>query len=235
MTVAHRAQGDRQTERMNRTLEEYLRSYVGPLQGDWDLHLANAVFAINSTVNSSTKLAPFEADLGGTVSERAKSRRGAEFQERQNAVLFQCREALAQAKERMHDIYDRNHEEQVFNVGDQECLSTRNLDPKHTGLPNSSKFGPKWIGPYTYGESYELNIQEGNKLHSVFSTGSLKSYKEPTHLSKPTEVILADGSVGQVIKSIKGKRRRKRRTEFLVVWWEKSNQHGNQWIISRKP
>ncbi|KAE9261025.1 hypothetical protein PR003_g34110, partial [Phytophthora rubi] len=51
MTVAHRAQGDGQTERMNRTLEEYLRCFVGPLQDDWDVHLANAEFAINSTVN----------------------------------------------------------------------------------------------------------------------------------------------------------------------------------------
>ncbi|POM62628.1 hypothetical protein PHPALM_28189 [Phytophthora palmivora] len=128
----------------------------------------------------------------------------------------------------MRDIYDRNHKEQVFNVGDQVYLSTRNLDPKHTGLPNSSKFGPKWIGPYTvarkvHNHAYELNIQAGNKLHPVFNTGSLKPYKESTRLSKPSEVIHADGSVGHVIKSIKGKRRRKRRTEFLV-----------EWIISRK-
>ncbi|KAE9315989.1 hypothetical protein PR003_g18846 [Phytophthora rubi] len=64
MTVAHRAQGDGQTERMNRTLEEYLRCFVGPPQDAWKVHLANAEFAVNSTVNSSTKLALFEADLG---------------------------------------------------------------------------------------------------------------------------------------------------------------------------
>ncbi|POM71935.1 Hypothetical protein PHPALM_11440 [Phytophthora palmivora] len=96
----------------------------------------------------------------------------------------------------MRDIYDRNREEQVFNVGDQ-------------------------IGPYTvvrkaHNHAYELNIQAGNKLHPVFNP--LKPYKESTRLSKPSEVRLADGSVGHVIKSIKGNRRRKRRTEFLVEW-----------------
>ncbi|KAE9089081.1 hypothetical protein PF010_g19142 [Phytophthora fragariae] len=156
MTAAHRAQGDGQTERMNRTLEEYLRCFVGPLQDDWDVHLANAEFAANLTVNSSTKLAPFEADLGyiplnplQLASEQLesvpKSRRGAEFHERQAAILLRCREALAQAQERMRDVYDQNRVEQVFEVGDKVYLSTQHLDPKHSGLPNSTKFGPKWI------------------------------------------------------------------------------------------
>ncbi|KAG3083415.1 hypothetical protein PI125_g19753 [Phytophthora idaei] len=92
MTVTHRAQGDGQTEHMNRTLEEYLRCFVGPLQDDWNVHLANAGFAVNSTVNSSTKLAPFEADLGyiplnllqlaaEQLKHVPKRRRGTEFHE----------------------------------------------------------------------------------------------------------------------------------------------------------
>ncbi|POM67145.1 Polyprotein [Phytophthora palmivora] len=211
MTVAHRAQGDGQTERVNRTLEEYLRCFVGPLQDDWDIHLANAEFAVNSTVNSSTKLAPFEVDLGyvplnplqiATESLEAVpvSRCGTEFHERQAAILLRYREALSESQERMRDVYDRNRVEQVFNVGDRVYLSTKHLDPKHTGLPNSTKFGPKWVGPYTvvckvHNHAYELNIQAGNKLHPVFNTGSLKPYKEPSRLSNPNDVILADGSV----------------------------------------
>ncbi|KAE9162108.1 hypothetical protein PF004_g30599 [Phytophthora fragariae] len=234
MTVAHRAQGDGQTERMNRTLEEYLRCFVGPLQDDWDVHLANAEFAINSTVNSSTKLAPFEADLGyiplnplqltaEQLVRAPKSRPGAEFHERQAAILLRCREALAEAQEQIRDVYDRNREEQVFDVGERVYLSTKHLDPKHSGLPNSTVFGPKWIGPYTvvrkiHNHAYELNIQAGNKLHPVFNTGSLKPYKESTRLSRPGDVILADGSVGQIVKRLLGKRRHKRRTQFLVEW-----------------
>ncbi|GMF21062.1 unnamed protein product [Phytophthora fragariaefolia] len=234
MTVAHRAQGDGQTERMNRTLEKYLRCFVGPLQDDWDLHIANAEFAINSTINSSTKHAPFEADLGyiplnplQLASEQLgnvpKSRQGATFHERQAAILLSCREALAQAQERMRDVYDRNREEQIFDIGDRVYLSTQHLDPKHSGLPNSTKFGPKWIGPYTivrkiHYHAYELNVQAGNKLHPVFNTGSLKPYKEPSRLSRPHDVILADGTVGQLVYRLLGKRRHKQRTKFLVEW-----------------
>ncbi|KAE8955448.1 hypothetical protein PR001_g32102, partial [Phytophthora rubi] len=210
-------------------------------------HLANAEFAINSTVNSSTKLAPFEADLGyiplnplQLTAEQLvlapKSRPGAEFHERQAAILLRCREALAEAQERMRDVYDRNREEQVFDVGEKVYLSTKHLDPKLSGLPNSTKFGPKWIGPYTvvrkiHNHAYELNIQAGNKLHPVFNTGSLKPYKESTRLSRPGDVILADGSVGQIVNRLLGKRRHKRRTQFLVEW---VGELGNPWNISRK-
>ncbi|GMG17698.1 unnamed protein product [Phytophthora fragariaefolia] len=191
MTVSHRAQGDGQTERMNRTLEEYLRCFVGPLQDDWDIHLANAEFAINSTVNSSMKLAPFEADLG-------------------YVPLNPLQLAAEQLK-------------QAFDVGEQVYLSTKHLDPKHSGIPNSTKFGPRWIGPYTvarkiHNHAYELNIQTGNKLHPVFNTGSLKPYKATTRLCRPGDVILADVSVGQIVKRLLGKRRHKRRTQFLVEW-----------------
>ncbi|GMF67687.1 unnamed protein product [Phytophthora fragariaefolia] len=207
MTVVHRAQGDGQTDRMNRTLEEYLCCFVGPLQDSWDMHLANAEFAINSTVNSSTKLAPFEADLGYVPL---------------NPLQLDA-EQLRKPKKRMRDVYDWNREEQVFDVGKQVYLSTKHLDPKHSGLPNSTKFGPRWIGPYTvvrkiHNHAYELNIQAGNKLHPVFNTGSLKPYKETTRLSRPGGVILADGSAGQIVKRLLGKRSHKRRTQFLVEW-----------------
>ncbi|KAJ8523407.1 hypothetical protein ON010_g17573 [Phytophthora cinnamomi] len=239
MTVAHRAQGDGQTERMNRTLEEYLRSFVGPQQDDCDPHLANAEFAVKSTVNASTKMSPFEADLGyiplnplQLSAEKLKgiptSKRGAEFREKQAAILSRCREALAQAQERMKDVYDHNRHEQEFQVSDRVYLSTQNLDPKHTGLPNSSKLGPKWIGPYSvvrhiHNHAYELNIQSGNKLHPVFNTSALKPYHIPTRLSRPKDVVPADGSIGQLVNRLLGKRTRKRRTQLLWSGWVKMN------------
>ncbi|ETO99625.1 hypothetical protein F441_22959, partial [Phytophthora nicotianae CJ01A1] len=221
MMVTHRAQGDGQTERMNWTLEEYLRCFVSPRQDDWDIHLANAEFAVKSTVNYSTKLAPFKADLwyiqlnplqlaAEQFDTVVKSRRGAEFHEHQAAILLRCRETLA---------FECVLEHQTLGV--REYLSTKHLDPKHTGLPASTKFGPKWIGPYSVERkihNHELNNQAGNRLHPVFNTGSLKLYNEPTRLSRPNEVVLANGSIGQIVKRLVKKRTCKRRTQFLVEW-----------------
>lgn len=220
-------------ERMNRTLEEYLRCFVGPLQDDWDIHLANAEFAINSTVNSSIGMSPFEADLGFiprnplamivVASGAPRSQPGVTFREKQLAILLRCQEAISQVQERMKDTFDRNRVEQTFNVGDRVYLSTQYLDPRHSGLPNSSKLGPKWIGPYSivrkvHNHAYELNIQSGNRLHPVFNTSSLKPYRAPSRLSRPHDVVLADGSVGQLVLGISGKRRRKREVQYLVQW-----------------
>ncbi|KAG3002437.1 hypothetical protein PC116_g20580 [Phytophthora cactorum] len=41
---------------------------------------------------------------------------------------------------------------------------------------------------------------------------------DPALLSKSSEVILVDGSIGHLVKRLLGKRRRKRRTQFLVEW-----------------
>ncbi|GMF15818.1 unnamed protein product [Phytophthora lilii] len=161
MTVAYRAQGDGQTERMNRTLEEYLRCFVSARQDDWDAHLANA--SLQSTPHTST-------------SNRRGMRRGQaegiKFTNHQAVILLLCQEALEDAQVRMADVYDRGRGEQEFKVGDRVYLSTKHLDTAHSGFPNSRKLGPKWIGPYSvvrtvHKHAYEINLPPRLKLHSM--------------------------------------------------------------------
>ena len=64
MSTAFHPQTDGQTERMNRVLEEMLRSYVSPHLDDWDQHLSMCEFAINSAHSSSVKASPFELVYG---------------------------------------------------------------------------------------------------------------------------------------------------------------------------
>ncbi|GMF53574.1 unnamed protein product [Phytophthora fragariaefolia] len=247
MTVAYRAQGDGQTERTNRTLEEYLRCFVSPRQDDWDVHLANAEFAINAAVNSSIKMSPFEADIGyvshnplAAVAEssrrglRNSQRQGVKFTEHQAAILRQCQDALEEAHARMADIYDHGRQEQEFEVGSQVYLSTNNLDTAHTGFPNSRKLGPKWIGPYSvtrrvHKHAYELNLPPGLKLHPVFNTGSLKPDDPPTRLSRPHEVILHDGRIGQIVEAVTNKRKRHGLCSTSFGGWVKQRPPGNRW------
>ena len=64
MSTAFHPQTDRQTERVNQILEQYLRSYCSYQQDDWAELLPLAEHAYNSAVSESTKVSPFEANYG---------------------------------------------------------------------------------------------------------------------------------------------------------------------------
>jgi hypothetical protein len=53
-----------QTVRVNKTWEQVIRCYVHPLHDDWDQHITNVEFAINTAVSTPTTRSPFKATLG---------------------------------------------------------------------------------------------------------------------------------------------------------------------------
>jgi len=55
-------QTDRQTERVNQELEQYLRMFIDHRQEQWSKWLGMAEFAYNNKVHSSTKTSPFKAN-----------------------------------------------------------------------------------------------------------------------------------------------------------------------------
>ena len=65
MSTAFSPQTDGQTERLNRTLEEYLRNYVDQFRKNWAQLLTPAEYAYNSApVVTMDGLSPFEIDTG---------------------------------------------------------------------------------------------------------------------------------------------------------------------------
>lgn len=59
MSSAYHPESDGQTERMNRSLEEMLRAYIGPRQDGWDELLPMMEFAYNNKVHTATGYIPF--------------------------------------------------------------------------------------------------------------------------------------------------------------------------------
>ena len=60
MSTTYHPQTDRQTERLNRTLEEMLRAYVGYKHDNLDDYLPMAEFTSNNAKQTFTGLTPFE-------------------------------------------------------------------------------------------------------------------------------------------------------------------------------
>ena len=63
-TSGYHPEGDRQTERTNQTLEQYLRVYCNYQQDNWSELLPLAEFAYNNTLSATTGITPFFANKG---------------------------------------------------------------------------------------------------------------------------------------------------------------------------
>ena len=64
-TSGHHPEGDSQTERMNQTLEQYLRIYSNYQQDNWSELLPLAEFSYNdNTLSATTGVSPFFANKG---------------------------------------------------------------------------------------------------------------------------------------------------------------------------
>jgi hypothetical protein len=64
MSESHHPQTDGQTEKANRTLEELIRHYINYQQNNWDDLLPALKHAYNSSVHTTTGLAPFMMTFG---------------------------------------------------------------------------------------------------------------------------------------------------------------------------
>ena len=61
-TSGYHPEGDRQTERTNQTLEQYLQVYCNYQQDNWSKLLPLTEFTYNNTLNATTGITPFFAN-----------------------------------------------------------------------------------------------------------------------------------------------------------------------------
>jgi transposase InsO family protein len=64
MSTSFHPQTDGITERVNRSIAQILQSFITSNQKDWVAFLALVEFALNSTINRATGMAPFEVNYG---------------------------------------------------------------------------------------------------------------------------------------------------------------------------
>jgi len=99
LSTSFHPQTDGQTERLNQTLEQYLRIYVNYMQNNWVQLLPVAQFAYNNAITATTKVTPFYASYGLHPqphyepirhSLRSTSRSAVEFSDRIKSFTETC-------------------------------------------------------------------------------------------------------------------------------------------------
>jgi len=64
MSTAFHPQTDRQTERLNQTIEAYLRAFISREQNNWASLLPTAEFSYNNSITMGNGITPFYANYG---------------------------------------------------------------------------------------------------------------------------------------------------------------------------
>jgi hypothetical protein len=241
MSSAFHPQTDGLTERYNRVLEEYLRSYVSATYDDWDEWLPLAQFAVNNSKQESLRATPFYLNYGrhprtpATLVANSDLPGAEEFAASLHKSITEAKSALHAAQQRQKAVVDGKARKLEFQVGEEVVLDSRNITLRTTG-PN--KLMPKYIGPFKVkariGQvAYKLELPETMKCHPVFHVSLLhKWHRDGRQQPQPPPVAVQDdGTWYQVEAILDHKRVRRGRhyiDRYLVKWTGYGPEH-NKW------
>jgi len=176
-------QTDRQTERVNQELDQYLQLFVNERQDDWYDLLPMAEFQHNNHVHSATQQPPFLLDTGQLPRMGFEPRQNPsgletvnEFTERMKTTIEEAKSTIRKAQDDMKKYYDRRRTPApVFKPGDKVFLDASDI---RTTRP-SQKLSHQRLGPFVVERqigpmAYRLRLPHRMKqLHPVFNVVKL--------------------------------------------------------------
>jgi hypothetical protein len=182
---AYHPQSDGQTEVVNRSLGNLLRSLVGDQLKSWDKKLGQAEFAHNHAVNRSTKLSPFEIvygflprcplDLANLPSNTKINHKAEDFVTQLQDVHNLTRQNLLESVAKFKRDADQKRRLVDFEVGDFVwVVLTKDRFP----IGEYNKLSPRKIGPVEIIEkinsnAYRLKLPSHIRTADVFNVKHL--------------------------------------------------------------
>ena len=113
LSIAYHLQTDRQIERINQELEQYLCTFTNHRQEQQPEWLGTAEFVYNNKIYSATKVLPFRANYRQDPRIEFKERRkgrykvAKEFVERMKRIQKKAKSVLKKVQEKMKQYIDR--------------------------------------------------------------------------------------------------------------------------------
>jgi hypothetical protein len=159
-----------QTKRVNKILEDMLRSCALTYQDQWDECLALAEFSYNNSYQESIKMAPFEALYGRRcrtpLNWSEPGERwfyGVDLVKKMEEKVKQIQKCLKVAQSRQKSYADKRRRPLTFKVGDYVYLKVSPMK-EVTQFGVKGKLALRYIGPFQIiqkcGKVYKLKLPE---------------------------------------------------------------------------
>jgi hypothetical protein len=182
-------QTDGQTEVVNRSLGDLLRSLVTEHHSQWDHILPQAEFAYNDSVNQSTGKSPFQvvygmqprgiSELRDSEQTATRSASAQEFAEAMKELHSQVKERRLKSSQEYKRRADQHRRQLQFEVGD---LVLAHLRKERFLRGTYNKLKMKKIGPCRvlkkFGtNAYEIELPDGIGISPIFNVSDLYPYR----------------------------------------------------------
>jgi hypothetical protein len=233
LSTAFHPQTDGQTERVNQTLEQYLRHYVNLAQNNWVSLLPTAQVAVNNMVHDTTGRTPFFANYGKHPNlfmeprNHPKAQKAIDTVENLRKIHDEIRQNIVRAQETSRK-YDKSKPAPQLKKGDKVYLLTKNLKTRRkTKKLDHIKVGPFLIKQVKGPVNYELDLPRDAKVHPVFHISLL----EPANPEIPLQTQFqfdAEEQEEYEVERIIDDRRNGDDNEYLVKWKGYSDEE-NTW------
>jgi hypothetical protein len=184
---AYHPQSDRQTERVNQCLKNYLRCMAFQEPKKWASWLSLAEWWYNTNYPNSLKSTPFEALYGYSppliteVMVLGPKSPAVDFLAQKQSMIERLKENLTQAQTHINMYADLKRIEREFQVGDMVYLRLQPLGTNAFGIHHSMKLATRFYGPFKILErigqvTYKLQLPVSANIHPVFHVSQLKKH-----------------------------------------------------------
>jgi hypothetical protein len=242
LSTANHPETDGQTERVNQSIECYLRCFISAHPHHWAKWLPLCEFWYNTNWHSSLGKSPFELLYGRqpryfdiTASDSIAPADVGDWLRERVVVLDSVRLHLLRMQQRMKSQADKHRRQRVFAVGDRVFLRLQPYIQSSVARRSNRKLAFKFFGPFSVlarvGEvAYRLDLPPASRVHPVFHVSQLKPCVGPgtpvSPLLPPADALF---QVPAVVLQKRVAQRGNRTVAQGLIQWSESTPDSATW------